>query len=51
MRRAEFMMVLAYATDFATGQPRGFALGTCVLGKRLVDLAWFDVLSKRSVYH
>ena len=31
VRRADFLMVLAYATDLATGQSRDFALRACVL--------------------
>ncbi len=32
VRRADFLMALAYATDLATGHSRDFALRSCVLG-------------------
>ncbi len=51
MRRADFLMVLAYASDLATGHSRDFALRSCVLGMRLADLAGFDVQGRRNVYH
>lgn len=50
-RRADFLMVLAYATDLATGQSRDFALRSCVLAMRLADLASLDVDERRNVYH
>ena len=37
IRRADFLMALAYATDLATGHSRDFALRSCVLGMRFVD--------------
>ena len=51
MRRADFMMVLAYASDLATGHSLDFALRSCVLGMRLADLAGFDAQGRRNVYH
>lgn len=51
MRRADFMMVLAYASDLATGHSRNFALRSCVLGMRLAELAGFDEQGRRNVYH
>ena len=51
MRRADFMMVLAYASDLATGHSRDFALKSCVLGMRLANLAGFDGRGRRNVYH
>jgi len=50
MRRADFMMVLAYASDLATGHSRDFALRSCALGMRLADLAGFDEQGRRNVY-
>ena len=51
IRRAEFLMALAYATDLATGQPRDFALRACVLAMRLADAAGLDHEVKGHVYH
>ena len=51
MRRADFMMVLAYASDLATGHSLDFALRSCVLGMQLADLAGFDAQGRRNVYH
>jgi len=51
MRKADFLMVLAYASDLATGHPRDFALRSCVLGMRLADLAGFDEQCHRNVFH
>jgi HD-GYP domain-containing protein (c-di-GMP phosphodiesterase class II) len=51
IRRADFMMVLAYATDLATGQSRDFALRSCVLAMRLADLSRLDAGQRRNVYH
>jgi hypothetical protein len=42
VRRADFLMALAYATDLATGQSRDFALRSCVLAMRLADVAGLD---------
>ncbi len=50
-RRADFLMVLAYATDLATGQSRDFALRSCVLATRLADAAGLDERERRNVYH
>jgi HD-GYP domain-containing protein (c-di-GMP phosphodiesterase class II) len=51
VRRADFLMVLAYATDLATGHSRDFALRSCVLGMRLADVAKLDETTRRSVWH
>lgn len=51
MRRAEFMMVLAYASDLATGHSRDFALRSCVLAMRIADLAGLPVEDRRNAYH
>ncbi len=50
-RRTDFLMVLAYATDLATGQSRDFALRSCVLAMRLADAAGLDRHERRNVYH
>ena len=42
VRRADFLMALAYATDLATGQSRDFALRGCVLAMRLAEAAGLD---------
>jgi HD-GYP domain-containing protein (c-di-GMP phosphodiesterase class II) len=44
-------MALAYATDLATGQSRGFALRSCVLAMRLAEAAGLDDHERRNVYH
>jgi HD domain len=51
VRRADFLMALAYATDLATGHSRDFALRSCVLGMRLADVAKLDENTRRSVHH
>jgi len=51
MRRAEFMMVLAYASDLATGHSRDFALRSCVLAMRIADRAGLSLEEKRAAYH
>src|SRR6185312_15459128 len=51
VRRADFLMLLAYATDLATGAERDFALRGCVLSMRLAKVAGFDVEGQRSVFH
>ena len=51
IRRADFMMVLAYATDLATGQSRDFALRSCVLAMRLAARLGLDDPARRQVYH
>ncbi len=51
MRRADFMMVLAYASDLATGHSRDFALRSCVLAMRIADLAGLSVEDQRNAYH
>jgi hypothetical protein len=38
VRRADFLMALAYATDLATGHSRDFALRSCVPGMRYADV-------------
>jgi len=42
VRRADFLMALAYATDLATGHSRDFALRSCVLGIRIANAAGLD---------
>ena len=42
IRRADFLMALAYATDLATGHSRDFALRSCVLAMRLAEVAGLD---------
>ena len=37
VRRADFLMALAYATDLATGHSRDFALRSCVLAMRFAE--------------
>jgi len=51
VRRADFMMALAYATDLATGQARDFALRGCVLAMRLAEAAGLDDHERGNVYH
>lgn len=51
IRRADFMMVLAYATDLATGQSRDFALRSCVLAMRLAEKMKLDTHERRNVFH
>ncbi len=51
VRRADFLMALAYATDLATGHSRDFALRSCVLAMRLAEAADLDVDTRRNVYH
>ena len=51
IRRTDFLMALAYATDLATGQSRDFALRSCVLAMRLAEVAGLDDNMRRQVYH
>ena len=51
VRRAEFLMALAYATDLATGQSRDFAMRSCVLAMRIAEAAGLDERQRRAVYH
>jgi HD-GYP domain-containing protein (c-di-GMP phosphodiesterase class II) len=51
VRRADFLMALAYATDLATGHSRDFALRSCVLGMRFADVAKLDQDTCRRIYH
>src|SRR3954468_16841045 len=51
VRRADFLMALAYATDLATGHSRDFALRSCVLAMRLAGVAGLDDHTRRNVYH
>lgn len=44
-------MVLAYATDLATGQSRDFALRSCVLAMRIAGAMGLDTEMRRQVYH
>src|SRR4051794_19972903 len=51
VRRADFLMALAYATDLATGHSRDFALRSCVLAMRFAEVAGLDTETCRAVYH
>jgi HD-GYP domain-containing protein (c-di-GMP phosphodiesterase class II) len=51
IRRADFLMALAYATDLATGHARDFALRSCVLAMRFAEFAGLDMETRRSVFH
>jgi len=51
IRRADFMMVLAYASDLATGHSRDFALKSCVLAMRIAELAGVSDEVRRNAYH
>jgi hypothetical protein len=51
VRRADFLMALAYATDLATGHSRDFALRSCVLAMRFAEILGLDIDQRRSVYH
>ncbi len=51
IRRANFIMLLAYASDLATGHSRDFALRSCVLAMRIADLAGFSEQERRNAYH
>jgi HD-GYP domain-containing protein (c-di-GMP phosphodiesterase class II) len=51
IRRADFMMVLAYASDLATGHSRDFALRSCVLAMRIADLAGLSEQDRRNAFH
>jgi HD domain-containing protein len=51
VRRADFLMTLAYATDLATGHSRDFALRSCVLAMRFAEVAKLDQETRRSIYH
>src|SRR4051794_21645928 len=51
VRRADFLMALAYATDLATGHSRDFALRSCVLAMRFAEVLRLDEPVRRAVYH
>ena len=51
VRRVEFLMALAYAADLAIGQPRDFALRSCVLAMRIADAAGLDAAQRSNVFH
>src|SRR3979411_25410 len=51
VRRADFLMALAYATDLATGHSRDFALRSCVLAMRFAEVAGLDEGMRRKIYH
>src|SRR5438270_7612890 len=51
VRRADFLMALAYATDLATGHSRDFALRSCVLGVRFAEAAKLDQEMCRAIFH
>lgn len=51
IRRADFMMVLAYASDLGTGHSRDFALRSCVIAMRIANLAGLSDGIRREAYH
>ena len=51
VRRADFLMALAYATDLATGQSQDFAMRSCVLAMRMAEAMNLDDHQRRNVYH
>ena len=51
VRRADFLMTLAYATDLATGHTRDFAVRSCMLAMRFAETMGLDIDLRRSVYH
>jgi HD-GYP domain-containing protein (c-di-GMP phosphodiesterase class II) len=51
VRRADFLMTLAYGTDLATGHSRDFALRSCVLAMRMATAASLDEPMRRAIYH
>jgi HD-GYP domain-containing protein (c-di-GMP phosphodiesterase class II) len=51
MRRADFMMFLAYASDIATGHTSDFALRSCVLAMRIGELVGSSEQERRNAYH
>jgi HD-GYP domain-containing protein (c-di-GMP phosphodiesterase class II) len=51
LRRADFLMVLAYASDLATGHSSDFSLRSCALAMRVADLARFSEQDRRNAYH
>jgi HD-GYP domain-containing protein (c-di-GMP phosphodiesterase class II) len=51
VRRADFLMALAYATDLATGHSRDFALRSCVLAMRFAEALGLDASVRRKIYH
>lgn len=51
MRRADFMMFLAYASDLATGHSSDFALRSCVLAMRIAELVGCSEPVRRNAYH
>jgi len=51
LRRADFLMTLAYAADLATGHSRDFALRSCVLAMRFAEVLGLDLEQRRAVYH
>jgi HD-GYP domain-containing protein (c-di-GMP phosphodiesterase class II) len=51
IRRSEFFMALAYATDLATGQSHDFAIRSCALAMKIAEHAHLDVPHRRNVFH
>lgn len=51
VRRTDFLLTLAYATDLATGHTRDFAVRSCVLAMRFAESLGLDIEQRRSVYH
>lgn len=50
MTLAEFVAVLSQATDLAMGQPREYALPSCLLALRLGEALGLDAAARRQVY-
>ena len=51
VRRVEFLMAMAYAADLAIGQPRDFALRSCVLAMRIAAAAGLNTAQQSDVFH
>ena len=51
VRRADFLLALAIATDLATGHSRDFALRSSVLAIRFADVAGLYEGMGRKIYH
>lgn len=51
IRRAEILMLIAYATDLATGRSRDFALRSCVVAMRFAEALGLSPRERFDVYH
>src|SRR5437762_13664628 len=51
VRRADFLMTLAYATDLAPGHTRDFAVRSCMVAMRFAETLGLDIDDRGSVYH